>query len=195
MNSKIDMLCIDGVTAVGKTSQIGLYRNFLRKELRDYKIFELTEVDNPQETKEKLLKITQYLRENPNSTALCDGSMATDIADDMANNMLSEDIWEKHQQNLQIYASMSQEFKITNILLAPTDLRMCNKRLEKKKIIFNIESSDIENIEHLRRTVNVLRNFDDNTLTTNIRFYTIDVDINDSMLDIHEKIKKITLKA
>jgi hypothetical protein len=195
MNSKIDMLCIDGVTAVGKTSQIWLYRNFLRKELRDYKIFELTEVDNPQETKEKLLKITQYLRENPNSTALCDGSMATDIADDMANNMLSEDIWEKHQQNLQIYASMSQEFKITNILLAPTDLRMCNKRLEKKKIIFNIESSDIENIEHLRRTVNVLRNFDDNTLTTNIRFYTIDVDTNDSMLDIHEKIKKITLKA
>lgn len=175
--------------------QIGLYRNLLKSKDKDYKIYELTEVDDPVETASILLQMSQYLHDNPDTTILCDGSIATDIADDMANNMLSEDIWDKHQSNLQVYASMNQSFNIVNILLTPTNIDMCRKRLEKKRDIFGQEISELDNIEHLRRTANLLKTFDDNALTTNISFYNIQVDESDSMLEIHKKILDIISKA
>ena len=186
------MLCIDGVTGVGKTTQINMYRNLLKSKGIDYKIFVFKEVDEVGETNSQLIDIIEYLRSNPGSVALCDGSMATDIADDMANNMLQDDIWDRHQNNLQLYASMNQEFNIKNILMTPKDLDMCKERLEKKKLIFNQDIEEIENMEHLRKTAFILRDFDDNTLTTNISFYNIEIDRNDSMLQIHKKILEIT---
>lgn len=195
MAGKIDILCIDGVTGVGKTSQIGLYRNLLKTQGIKHKIFELIEVDDPESTKNKLLEISEYLRKNKNSVVLIDGSIATDIADDMANNMLKEDIWAKHQQNLQIYASMNSEFNIFSILLTPVDVTMCKDRLDKKHDIFGEEISEIDNITHLKRTSEMLRNFDNSVLTTNTSFSNIDIERQDSMLEIHKKIIEITKKT
>jgi len=189
------MLCIDGVTGVGKTTQIGMYRNLLRSQNKDHKLFMFEEVDETSETNTQLIEITEYLRENPESIALCDGSMATDIADDMANNMLQDDIWDKHQSNLQRYAAMSSEFNIVNILLTPTDFDMCQKRLDKRCNVFGGEEVNIENVEHLKRTSAILKRFDDSILTTNISFHNIEVSPDDSMLDVHAKIKEIVKKA
>ena len=191
MSNGLDVLCIDGATGVGKTTQIVLFRNLLNSLGIDNKVFSLKEVDDLQYTKDQLIGITEYLRENPDSVVLVDGSIATDIVDDIVTNMLKEDVWNKHQENLQIYASMNSEFNFVNVLLTPKDVQMCYDRVQKRTEIYKQEAVEVENVDHLRRTVHALEIFDNNVLTTNIKFHNIKIDKSDSILEIHEDIKNI----
>jgi len=191
MSNKLDVLCIDGATGVGKTTQIVIFRNLLNSLGVQNKVFTLKEVDDLQYTKDQLIGITEYLRENPESVVLVDGSIATDIVDDIVTNMLKEDVWNKHQENLQIYASMNSEFNFVNVLLTPKDVQICYDRVKKRTEIYKHDAVEVENVDHLKRTVHALEIFDNNVLTTNIKFHNIKIDESDSILEIHENIKNI----
>lgn len=189
MSNKLDVLCIDGATGVGKTTQIVLFRNLLKSLGIQTKTFSLKEVDDIEYTKDQLIAISKYLKDNPDSVALCDGSIATDIVDDVVRNMLKEDVWDKHQSNLQLYESLNSDLSFVNILLTPTDIKMCYKRVNKRTTVYNESDVELENEEHLSRTAKALENFDNSTLAINIKFHNIRVDSTDSMLDVHNSIK------
>ena len=191
MSNRLDVLCIDGATGVGKTTQIILFRNLLKSLGIETRIFSLKEVDDIQYTRDQLIGISEYLKENPESVVLVDGSMATDIVDDVVRNMLKEDIWDRHQSNLQLYESLNNNLNFVNILLTPIDITMCHKRITKRTDVYRESQVDLENVEHLRRTSIALENFDNSTLAINIKFHNIRVDNFDSMLDIHNGIKDI----
>lgn len=191
MRNKLDVLCIDGTTGVGKTTQAIMFHNFLNSLGIKHKVFSLKEVDDIQYTTDQLVSITDYLNKNPDGIAICDGSIASDIVDDMVRNMLKEDIWTRHENNLQIYESLNNTFNIVNVLLTPKDVSMCYDRIKKRTEIYNDEEVEVENEEHLRRTASSLEIFDNNMLTNNIKFHNIKVSRSDSMLDIHQAIKNI----
>lgn len=191
MSRKLDVLCIDGATGVGKTTQIVLFRNLLISLGIESKVFSLKEVDCIGYTRDQLIGISEYLKENPKAVAICDGSVATDIVDDTVRNMLKEDIWSKHQSNLQLYESLNGALSFVNILLTPIDVMMCYERVKKRYEVYKEENVQIENADHLKRVSYALETFDNSTLAINIKFHNIKVDQYDSMLDIHESIKNI----
>ena len=191
MSNKLDVLCIDGATGVGKTTQIIIFRNLLNSLNIPNKVFSLKEVEDISYTKDQLIAISEYLRENPDSVVLVDGSIATDIVDDITTNMLKEDVWSKHKDNLQVYASMNSEFNIVNVLLTPNNIQMCYARIKKRTEVYNHEAVEIESEEHLRKTAIGLETFDNNVLTTNIKFHNIRVREDDSILEIHKSIQDI----
>lgn len=187
----LDVVCIDGIIGVGKTSQVIMLRNFLKSHGIPNKIVSLKEVDDTKETKDQLLGISDYLISEPNGIVICDGSIATDIVDDLANNMHSKDLWNKHKDNLQIYEDLNSRFNFVNIVLTPQNLDMCDSRLQKKANMSGEEKEELGNREHLAITAKGLKNFDNNMLTYNIKFNNIDLDGYENMTTIHNKILEI----
>lgn len=189
MSNKLDILCIDGTTGVGKTTQIVLFCNLLKSHNIKYKVFSFGEAEDTLDTKKELLKLKDYLENNPEGLALCDGSIAADISDDIAKNMLKEDIWDKHQENLQICESINNTYNIINILLTPSNVMLCYDRIKKRSDIYHHDKVEMETPEHLKRVSNSLRMFDNNMWTLNMKFHNIDIDGSESMTTLHTKIQ------
>lgn len=187
----LDVLCIDGIIGVGKTSQVIMFRNFLNSHGIPNKIITFTEVEDTNLTKNQLLGISEYLKNEPDGVVICDGSIATDIVDDIAKNMHSKDLWAKHKDNLQVYESLNSSFNFVNVLLTPNSLEMCDKRLQKKANMTGDKKTELTNPEHLLTTVKGLRNFDNNMLTYNIKFNNIDLNGSENLTQIHQKILQI----
>ena len=190
----LDVLCIDGIMGVGKTSQVMIFRNFLKSHEIPNKIISLKEVDDTNQTKNQLLSIENYFKQEPNGIVICDGSIATDIVDDIARNMHHNDLYDKHKDNLQLYEYLNNKFNFVNIVLTPENTDICESRLEKKAKMENKVKEELENKEHLMITAKGLQEFDSNMLTYNIKFNNINLDGTESIMQIHKQILDIIMK-
>lgn len=188
MRNKLDVLCIDGIIGVGKTTQVIIFRNLLKSLNIPHKIISFREVDGTEFTKDQLMSISKYLKNEPMGVVICDGSVATDIVDDVANNMHRDELWQKHKDNLQIYESLNSQFNFINVLLTPINLELCERRLLKKANMSGESQVLLENKQHLMVTVKGLRDFDNSVLTWNIKFNNIDLHGDESITDIHNQI-------
>jgi len=191
MRNKLDVICIDGIIGVGKTTQVVVFRNLLKSLNIPHKILSFKEVEGTEYTKNQLVSIIDYFKEEPMGVIICDGSIATDIVEDIANHMHSKDLWTKHKDNLQIYESLNSQFNFVNILLTPTNLELCDRRLRKKAEMSGESKVELENKQHLMVTAKGLRDFNNNTLTSNITFNNIDLDGDENITDIHNQILEI----
>lgn len=194
MKNKLDVLCIDGVIGVGKTTQVVIFRNFLKSHNIPHKVLSFKETEGTEFTKNQLLQIDKYLVEEPNGLIICDGSIAIDIVDDIVDNMYKEDLWSKHKDNIQIYESLNTQFNFINVLLTPTNLDLCDRRLQKKANMSGDIKIELDNKARLQTVIQGLRQFDNSMLTLNVKFNNIDLDGSENIMDIHEEIKEIILK-
>lgn len=191
MNINYNILSIDGLVGVGKTSQINMLRMYLAQKNIDYKIFRFKSVDSVEYTQKQLLSILNYLEENPNSMAICDGSIATDIVDDIAIKKSKDFIYKKHAENLRVYKSINVKYKTLNILLSPQNIEFCKQRLEKRERIYSEKNTNLDNDVLLSKKKQIFDSFDYNMFSTNIKFTNIPVFQNESILEVFDKIKKI----
>ena len=194
MRNKLDVLCIDGIIGVGKSTQVVIFRNLLKSHGIPHKVISFKEVDKTEYTKDQLLKIGKYLKEEPDGMVICDGSIAIDIVDDIVNNMYRADLWSKHKDNIQIYESLNIQFNFVNILLTPTNLELCDTRLQKKANMSGESRVELDNRARLKTVIQGLRQFDNSMLTLNVKFNNIDLDGSENIMDIHEDIKEIILQ-
>ena len=194
MRNKLDVLCIDGIMGVGKTTQVIILRNLLKSHNIPHKIISFEKTREVEFTKKQLLKIEDYLEKEPDGVVLCDGSIAIDIVDDIANNMHREELWAKHKDNVQIYESLNTKFNFVNVLLTPNNLDLCDRRLQKKANMSGEIKTELPNREKLKVVIQGLRQFDHSMLTLNLKFNYIDLDGNENIMDIHENIKQIIVQ-
>lgn len=194
MRNKLDVICIDGIIGVGKTTQVVIFRNLLKSHNIPHKVITFKEVDGTDFTTQQLLGISDYLEKEPDGMIICDGSIATDIVDDIANNINSKDLWSKHKNNLQIYESLNSRFNFVNVLLTPTNLELCDRRLQKKANMSGESKVMLENKQHLITTIQGLKQFDNSMLTMNIKFNNIELNGEENIMEIHKQITDIILK-
>lgn len=171
-----------------------MFRNFLKSHNIPHKVISLKEVDDTKYTQKQLLGISEYLKQEPEGIVICDGSIATDIVEDMAKNMHHDELYKKHKDNLQIYEDLNSRFNFVNIVLTPQNFDICQSRLDKKAKMAGTEGKEIENIEHLRITAKGLKEFNNNMLTYNIKFHNIDLNGSENMTNIHEMILEVIKK-
>jgi hypothetical protein len=195
MNNYLDVLCIDGILGVGKTTQVVIFHNLLKSNNIPHKVISFKEVDGTDFTAQQLKKISEYLKEEPDGVVLCDGSIAIDIVDDIVSNMYRSDLWTKHKDNIQAYESLNNQYNFVNVLLTPNDLDICDRRLKKKADMSGEEKVELNNKERLRLIINGLRQFDHSMLTCNVKFNNLNLDGHESIMDVHDQISEIIMKT
>ena len=190
---QLDIVFIDGVAGCGKTSQIVLLRNYLKRRNISTKIFNFENIEKPTEIYDMLCMLDKYKQENKDSCALCDGSIAKNIIYDMADNMYGRKFYNKHKENLQKYEYINQTYNISNILINLENIDICEERLSKKQKMQNKEFSglDSQQKEKLAVVSKGFKNFNNHSLNYNITFNNINTEGHETMLDIHHDIINI----
>jgi len=185
--SYLDVLCVDGILGVGKTAQVIMFRNFLNQHKIPHKIITLA-TKSVEDAKDQLKNINQYLITNPDHIVICDGSIASSIVQDIADNMHSNHLWDKHKDTLQLYEELNSRFNFINIILTPNNLDMCDERLRKKANMSGQIKEELVNKERLMVIANGLQRFNNNILTYNIKINNINMQGHENITDIHKKI-------
>lgn len=191
MRKKLNVICIDGILGSGKSTQINMIRNLLKKEGVESKIFEFNTDVSSDEIKKTLLSIEKYIKENENSIALCDGSIASFIANQQAQMIDYNNLLKNNSENIQIYEDLNTRLNFVNFIMQINNESFIQDRMDKKSKLLGLEAKKIENIEHLRLLNSAISNFKNLPFNWNIKFNILDIDKNDSILDIHRNIKDI----
>jgi len=188
MRKKLNVLSIDGIVGVGKTTQINMVRNLLKREGIDSKTFDFQKQISASDLKEKLLTVYNYIKNNQDTVVLLDGSVATTISQDYTNMMNYEQIYKKYKESIQIYEDMNSKFNFVNFILSPLDINMCDSRLVRKSNLFKTSLEIIENKSQLNTLKDALKNFQNLPFNWNISFNVLDIDEGDSIMTIHSSI-------
>lgn len=190
---QLDIVFIDGVAGCGKTSQIILLRNYLKRRNIPTKIFNFENIKKPTEVYDILCAVDKYKQENKNSCALCDGSIAKNIIYDISKNMYGTEFFNKHKKNLQKYESINKKYNISNILINLENIDICKERLNKKQKMQNKTVSELnsQQIEELKLMSKGFKGFNNHSLTYNITFKNINIEGYETMLDVHWNVLNI----
>jgi thymidylate kinase len=186
MVNRLNVLCIDGILGIGKTSQVLLFCNLLKQHGILYKTFCLT--NNSDQINEQLLRISDFLDSNPNGIAICDGSIATSLVFDMVDNMHRDQLLQKHENNLRLYEVLNSKYNFVSILLTPNNIEICEKRLKKQAERIRGEVRIIENKDRTMTVAEGLRQLDNNMIAFNIKFDNINLMGDENITQVHNKI-------
>jgi len=184
MKRKLDIINIDGIPGIGVSSQITLLNRYFNK-LEVYNSSITNSIDSMRSFVDEA-----NLHVNDKSIVICDGSIAQGIQIDYQNGIKADAFEEKYGEILRKYKVMSHKYGVANILITMDDIEECKKRVEKRDRLLNIESKKID-FEKEASIINGLKNFDNYTFTANMKFYTINIDKEDTMLEIHDEVIKI----
>ncbi|MDD5650661.1 MAG: hypothetical protein PHF86_09630 [Candidatus Nanoarchaeia archaeon] len=178
---------IDGARGIGIDTQI----NMLRKYLEDSgKKVSLTYLKSFNSIKAENQGIKQFLETNPDYVIISEGSFARIMAKDIISGLNFKIIDEKYRDYINDYITLKYKYNMINIVLTPENIEFCNERTIKKNRLMGIESKGIENFQLEADIVNIMENFNNNTILNQLNFAVVYVKEKDSILEVHDKILK-----
>ena len=186
MLRKLDIINIDGMPGIGVSSQVSLLINHF-KDLNKY----IGTIDNNAESIDNFYKeANERLIKDPNMVILGDGSIAQSIQIDLQNGLKKRDFEDKYGEIVRNYEKMNHLYGVANILIIMNDIEECKSRIERRDRLLK-ETSDTIDFEKEKVIFEGLKKFDSYVFTINIKFYTLEVNKYDTILDIHYKILKL----
>lgn len=184
----MDVISIDGIKGIGKTTQINLLSKFFKNE--ENEVIKLTFESNLQSALECLQKIDPILVEKPKTKIIIDGSIARMMVIELLQGVSSIEVSQKYMKIINEYEKLTHKYKMINLLLITDDVEMCRDRLIRQSKILKTEFQDID-LSKEEDIVMAMRIFDSNVISKQIQFKTIYISKEDSMLDVHENIKEL----
>lgn len=186
MKKNLNILNIDGVDGIGKTTQI----NMLTMSLKNSGVPVLrVSVDD---TVESALgcagQMWNFLKLNPNGLVLSDGSIARMIVTDFLDGMLRTDIEEKYRSVIYEYEKLHHKYGITNILMVTSDIDYCHQRMLKRGRIIKKPEDGIKDFQREIEVVRAMRYFDSNAISKQLIFQAFEVDEDDSILEVQDSL-------
>ena len=193
MKKRCDIISVDGLKGVGKSTQINVLRNHFNnlgiKTLVNR--FDGT-VDNALEIADN---INEFLSENPDGVVLNDGSIARMIQLDIQNGLHDSFLVEKYRSVIFEYQKIHLKYGMVNIILLIDDIDSCNCRTIKKQKMFG--ENNPTGIEDLNTEIDLdkgFRIFDTRTITKTINFQVFETNSEDSIVEVMEDILKLSGK-
>lgn len=187
MRNPLNIINIDGVDGVGKTTQIDLLYKLFSENQK--KILKITLEDTIESASECADKTDQFLTENPGGMVIADGSIAKMIVSDYVGGLTKESILSKYGNVLHRFACLSQKYETANLLLINKNIQNSIANIEKReKVTANKNIKVDKDLIREREVVRAMFNFNDNAITKNIKFVAIEIDNDDYILDIQDKI-------
>lgn len=186
MEKKLSIINIDGTEGSGKTTQISHLAGFFRISGIPVLINYLDDtITSALECSEKTRK---FLEKNPDGLVINDGSIARMIVVDLVQAVPQLEVMEKYRTIIHEHEVLNHTYGMANVLMVLEDLEECNQRLQKLAKLTELNSQKIIDVDVENYIVAGIKNFDNNIISRNLSFYVIDIDKEDSILEIKDNI-------
>lgn len=184
MKRKLQIVNIDGQPGVGKTTQTNMLCGYFN--LNGRPVLENTYRDH-EDIIDILMKSEKFLDNNPDGIVVNNGSIARSIQEDMINDTKLKDIEEKYRIILFQYQRLYHKFGMANILLL-VDINACNDRIIKRQKLLKEKTAGMTDLIHQSRIVEGLRQFDNYTISRDMKFHVLETDVQDTMLNVQRDL-------
>jgi len=188
MSKKLKIINIDGTDGVGKTTQINMLHIWLKKQDIPCKTLYLE--DNAESAREALKETRDFLNSVSDSVVICDGSIARMMVLDMLNNIPQRNIVENYKDILHDYEVISHKYGVFNLLMVMDNTYECGDRISKREKLLGNINKGIKNHELEKEVINLLRNFNNYTISKSLIFNVFEIEERDSILEVHDRIIK-----
>ena len=188
MKNQIQIINIDGTEGSGKTTQINHLLGLIRLKGRPVMVNYMD--DTIKSALECAEKTNRFLEENPDGIVVNDGSIARMIVGDLSKGMSQESAIEKYRPIIHEHEKMFHKYKTANLLFILDNLSVCNDRYEKEAKILGYEAHKKIDPDIEKTIIQGLRKFDSNMITNNLKFHTIEIDSEDTILEIKDSVIK-----
>jgi len=183
MKKKFNILNIDGVNGIGKTTQI----NMLVMSLRAFKPVLVTyQEDTIESALDSAVKIWEFLEKHPDGLVLGDGSIARMIVIDILNGIPRPEVVEKYRSVISEYERLNHKYGILSVLMVTDDIGFCHDRLIRRGKLLKKPEVGIDSLQKEAEIMKGMRYFDANSISKQLVFQVFEVDKEDSMLDIQD---------
>lgn len=186
MTKNLQIINIDGTEGSGKTTQILHLANHFKSKGLTVKVNYLE--DSIESALECAKKTKDFLEENPEGLVINDGSIARMMVIDLVRGASHLKTLEKHRPILFEHERLDHSYGMANVLVIMDDLESCNDRLKKESVLLANTSYKTINQKIERLVTQGIRSFNNNTITQNLHFHTMEVDSEDSILEIRDSI-------
>jgi len=188
---QLNVICIDGISGVGKSSQTGLLYNLLKSH--NIECFKVNfSSSNSEDIMVNILDIQSLLRLHKDGIVICEGSIASHIVRDIVDNTHQDELFKKYNELIRIYRELNSNYNISNIILNPLNMEFCKKRLYDRDKLNGTKTEF--NHERNSATSLGLSRFNNNVLSFNMDFESININGKENMLQVHNKIIDLIAK-
>jgi hypothetical protein len=190
-----NIVTIDGPVGVGKSLQVGMLCLKFKELKIETRVVSFTIDDNDEDCENKLKNIESLIKLNPKLVIVCDGSIISNVVNSLMSGLNHQTVLKNHGKSFRSYENISRNYRVKNILLIPRDLDVCIERINCQKAV-ECKSTDltIDNLDKIRTSIMGFRSMDSSLLTYNISYDKINTYKGESILETHEKIKKIVFE-
>ena len=192
MREYLRIINIDGTDGSGKTTQIGLFAQYLKRKGISCLTNHLD--DNIKSGKEICDRTMKFLQDNPDGVVINDGSIARMMVVDLVSGLTRSKIIKKYQDLMFLQEKLNHKFGTANFLIVMDNIEEANRRLIQRSRMLAAPVRKIEDFQKEKDIVSAMRRFDVNTMSKVIKFDVIEVSHKESMMDVFDRIKEYLLE-
>ena len=116
-----------------------------------------------------------------------DGCFVKLVSYDIVNAVHQDKIYEKYKDILQQYEVLFHKYEMINLLLIPNNIKMGYDNLLRKSTIIDMDIPEFNQLKE-SKIIQALKLLDNYTMFQNIKFYSLHIHEDESILDVHKKI-------
>ncbi len=188
MRKTLQIVNIDGTEGAGKTTQIQQLAAALRSKGFTVLVNYLN--DTISSAMECSDKTNRFIEENPDGIVINDGSIARMMVVDLSEGMSQVNAIDRYRAIIHEHEKIYHKYGTANLLIIMEDLDACNKRLAREAELLKLEQYKKIDPTKEKTIIQGLRRFDANMITNNLKFHTMEIDAEDSILYIKDSILK-----
>lgn len=188
MDRSVQIINIDGTRGSGKTTQLNHLLNSLRGD--GFAVLKNTMDGSIGSALECAEKTKSFLTDNPSGIVLNDGSIARMVVERLLRGGSQDAVRDELRHVVSEHEKMCHQYHTANILILLDNVALCNQRLQKEAKLLQRDTYNLINPVNEKEIVIGLKNFDSNMIVNNIRFKSIEIGANDTILRVTELVWK-----
>lgn len=185
MEKDLKIITLESLKGAGVSTQVRLLKQqFI---LLGYEVKVIKFIDNDR-VLDQVCETKAFLDSHSKAIVINDGCFAKTIASDILDAYSQHLLEDKYKYILYEYEYLKHEYELINIVLLPDDELIGHQRLAKYAKILEKECKLPKDLLKEKHMLKVLGILDSHVITRTIRFHTVDIDSDDKILDINDKI-------
>lgn len=188
MGRPLKVISIDGTKGSGKTSQIGMLARLFRSNGLPCEVFSAGKTIPSGQL--AIDKIRHFLKSNPDGIAILDGSIARMMVSELLIGKSKEKVMDEYKHLTHDYERLDHDYGIAAFLMIMDDLAECERRLNRQKQLLGVDAGTYD-LTHEADIINGMRFFNNHVASKNMTFRVIDIENNNTMMEINKTLLKI----